>query len=429
MRLLLPLHVLWYTQIPRQTSRSGLICWPASLGMPFPPGQLRGWPFPHPLSPRTRDRHGGPSSLPHEAVSSFRCWASGLLAKSNSSDACSERSKVTHLTLQISPQGRPQCAVPTHKRRNSRHRTVKEVLLGHTASERQSPESNPGCLPLDVLHPDSGPVSSPLCGPPARAPAWGGRPSHSSIPAPRMGSLPRPGPPLSPWPREQFALYPAGLVLALALCPVLLCEMDGVSPTPSPPQPGHHVPGNQPPLPSAFDPEPSILCPLPSCDVVLASSTGLKPDFPCSSLPGKWLCAHLPRSFLATLADTGPFCSRQQNVVFRNGQPFHPVRTPSFRGSCECEGLLAALCGRFCGHPRWTQEAPKRVVMGLRPQSQDVAGTGPRPGGTLLACLAPVTAAPFNKAFSTPLPQVLLGRLYTVQLQGGTIPVAALRPF
>lgn len=29
-------------------------------------------------------------------------------------------------------------------------------------------------------------------------------------------------------PSEQFALYPAGLVPALALCPVPLCEMNGV---------------------------------------------------------------------------------------------------------------------------------------------------------------------------------------------------------
>lgn len=34
-------------------------------------------------------------------------------------------------------------------------------------------------------------------------------------------------------PGEQFALYPAGLVLALALYPVSLCEMNGVPPTPA----------------------------------------------------------------------------------------------------------------------------------------------------------------------------------------------------
>lgn len=46
-----------------------------------------------------------------------------------------------------------------------------------------------------------------------------------------------------------------------------------------PPPPGHHLPGNQPPLPSAFGPEPIIPYPLLSWDVVLASLMGPKPDF------------------------------------------------------------------------------------------------------------------------------------------------------
>lgn len=48
----------------------------------------------------------------------------------------------------------------------------------------------------------------------------------------------------------------------------------------SPPHnPDHHLPGNQPPLPFAFAPEPSIPCPLPSWDMVLAFLMGPKPDF------------------------------------------------------------------------------------------------------------------------------------------------------
>ncbi|VFV34431.1 Hypothetical predicted protein, partial [Lynx pardinus] len=80
-------------------------------------------------------------------------------------------------------------------------------------------------------------------------------PLHTCLPPP-MGSLPLPRPP----------------IFLVALCQV-----------------------TNPPLPSAFDPEPSILCPLPSRDVVLASLTGPKPDFACSSLSGKWLFARLPR--------------------------------------------------------------------------------------------------------------------------------------
>lgn len=56
---------------------------------------------------------------------------------------------------------------------------------------------------------------------------------------------------------------------------------------------------------------------------------GLRPDFVCPiELSGKWLLACLPRSFLASLSDTGLLCPRQQNVLFQNGQAIPSRKNP-----------------------------------------------------------------------------------------------------